>query len=126
LPYSAGQAWFTTFYDDEARPARSGTRCDHADPRILIAAELLRAWHEPPNPDYVEFRCVCPVAGLAGSLCRRRLEGRDNRFCDLEERELTCCPTGDVVTIRCSNQTVVYQIKGYDAPRNAWFAEWPD
>jgi hypothetical protein len=70
-------------------------RIDHADPRILISAELLDLIVD--NPD-------------------------DNRWMDL--RGCTTYD-GGVLTINGSNRTVIYRITGYVPRVRGFIAEWP-
>jgi hypothetical protein len=94
-----GACEMTRLLDGEGR--WSGLRINRADPRILIAAELL----------YEAF--VNPTAGVSLAT-------------PPEDRNGTPYWRGAVLTIRGVNQTVIYRIGEYVPGVRCYEAEWPD
>jgi hypothetical protein len=74
-------------------------RIDHADPRILISAELLAR------------ACVAPGSGI--SLGR-------------EHPGSHCCGEGALLKINGVNRQVIYRITEYVPRVHGYVAEWPD
>lgn len=89
-----GDCVMTSLYDDDGQPA--GIRIDHADPRILISAELLDAMVDGASPD-----CWVDLAG-----------------CTTYD--------GATMKIRAVNRTVIYRIVEYVPSVRGFAAEWPD
>ena len=77
-------------------------RIDHADPRILISAELLYAFTDAPVPD-ISLRWPSPPPASGRFLYN-----------------------GAVLTIRGINRTVVYRISEYVPSVHGYIGEWPD
>jgi hypothetical protein len=94
-----GACEMTRLLDDEGR--WSGLRINRADPRILIAAELLTA----------TFLMSMPGVSLAPPP---------------DDRNGTPFWRGAVLTIRGVNQTVIYRIGEYVPGVRCYEAEWPD
>ena len=78
------------------RLADGSIRVDHADPRILISAELIDGIVERP----------CPAASLDLTGCTTFM--------------------GALLRIRGVNRTVVYRITEWVPRIRAYIAEWPD
>jgi hypothetical protein len=78
-------------------------RIDHADPRVLIAAPLLREALFAPAPG----------VSLTTGLLR-------------QDRNGTPFWEGAVLKINGVNRTVIYRITGYLPRVHAYIGEWPD
>ena len=74
----------------------SSLRIDHADPRILINAELVDEVADNPHPDV--------MLDLAG--CETYM--------------------GALLKIRAVNRNVIYRLTGWLPHERAFIAEWPD
>ena len=90
-----GECIITSLYDDHGQPA--GVRIDHADPRILISAELVDAMVDGEFPDH----CWVDLAG-----------------CTTYD--------GATIKITAVNRTVIYRITEYVPSVRGYIAEWPD
>jgi hypothetical protein len=91
-----GECIITALYDDHGQ--RTGIRIDHADPRILISAELL---HMIADGD-----------------------GKD-AWLDLRASGMFFL-TGAVLHINAVNQRAVYRITEYVPRVRGYIGEWPD
>jgi len=92
-----GECILTSLYDVGAEIS---VRIDHADPRILISAELLAQIAAAPHP----------FAALTGG------RGPDDAPFWL----------GAVLRIDAANRTVIYRIVEYVPAIHGYIAEWPD
>ena len=90
-----GDCIMTSLYDDHGQ--RAGIRIDHADPRILISAELLDAMVDGENHPH----CWVDLAGCATY-------------------------DGATMKIAAANRTVIYRIITYVPSVRGYIAEWPD
>jgi len=89
-----GECILTSLHDDKGNIA--AVRIDHADPRILISAELLDAVVDDPTPN--------AWLDLAG--------------CTTYD--------GALLKIHGVNRTVIYRITGYVPHVRGYIGEWPD
>lgn len=89
-----GECIMTSLLDEDG--TQTGIRIDHADPRVLISAELLE--HIASHPD-------------------------DTRWLDVAWHS---AHVGATLKINGVNRTVVYRITGYVAAVHGYIAEWPD
>jgi len=94
-----GECRLTSLHD--SRGSLMQLRIDQADPRILIAAELLAEAFVSPAPGV----SLAPPP---------------------EDRNGTPFWRGAVLTIRGVNQTVIYRIGEYVPRVRCYEAEWPD
>jgi hypothetical protein len=99
LPY--GEFWCTRLDD--------GTiRVDHADPRIMIAAELLDA------------------IALNGAIVDGTEAFALNARLDMTGRMHPATYVGAVLRIDGVNRTVIYRITDYPSAIGGYIGEWPD
>jgi hypothetical protein len=97
-----GDCIMTSLYDDEGAVGRAtGVRIDHADPRVLISAELLAEAFINPAPGV----SLGPPA---------------------EDRNGTPFWEGAVLKIEGVNRTVIYRIGEYVPRVRGYIGEWPD
>jgi hypothetical protein len=97
-----------------ARLADGEIYIDHADPVVLISAELFGFWHDDADSLVVALRCTCESCPDDGHGLAQVADPAHH------------CPVGDVVTLRAVNRTVVYRITRYEPGVHGYIAEWPD
>lgn len=94
-----GECIITSLYGDDGM--QTGIRIDHADPRVLISAEVLDAIMDGSSSPATLYR----PRTLAGSALYE---------------------SGTLLKIPGVNRTVVYRVTEYVPAINAYIAEWPD